>query len=664
MGKPRKKVQQPEFRSSKCLRRKKRKFCGSNRWTSNTSQTDEIGDGNESQTIVNNTIPFTFSVNTTDNYPVNIVNTAEINLNTTDTDTINMPGPSSASLATVIEGDTSTEIKTVSEKKLQTSSILLSPEEASVDADQDGFTDLSENEIMDMAIFSDMINLLCCPNCKQTGVKILHQKRYGLATKCKMYCQYCSFEKVFWSSQKVETGRAFDVNRRMVYALRSVGIGHSGAKTFLSRMNLPPPVSRTAYAKIQEQIHTAVVEVASDVMADAAQEVREVAGVTCEDADDVVDTSISCDGTWQKRGFSSLNGAVAVISIETGKVLDVEPMSRYCNACVANDKLKDIDPAKYETFQASHACRNNHKGSAPAMEKDGTIRIFKRSIDRHKLRYMNFYGDGDTKSFYAIEDIYPKYRKVKKFECIGHVQKRMGKRLRQLKKTVRGLGGAGRLTDAMIDKLQNYYGIAIRRNTGKGIKNMKKSIWGAFFHVASSKNNVWHDHCEPGPDSWCKYQVDLVNKTSTYKPGPGLKEDVIKHIKPILNDLSRDDLLEKCLHGKTQNQNESFNGTIWNRIPKTTYVGKQQFEIGVYDAVAHFNVGSKAAVLIYEKLGMRPGMHMLQGSVTKDVNRIENSKRQSTEAKKLRRRYLRASKKHSTDKNKAKEGKVYGAGAF
>ena len=113
MGKPRKIVEQPEFRSSRSVRRKKRKFSG-NRWSSNTSQTDEIGDGNDSQTIVNNTIPF--SVNTTDNYPVNypvnIVNTAEINLNTTDTDTINMPGPSSASLATVIEGDTSTEIKT------------------------------------------------------------------------------------------------------------------------------------------------------------------------------------------------------------------------------------------------------------------------------------------------------------------------------------------------------------------------------------------------------------------------------------------------------------------------------------------------------------------------------------------------------------------------
>ena len=144
---------------------------------------------------------------------------------------------------------------------------------------------------------------------------------------------------------------------------------------------------------------------------------------------------------------------------------------------------------------------------------------------------------------------------------------------------------------------------------------------GAFFHVASSKENEWHDHCETGAGSWCKYQVDLINKTSSYKPGPGLPGDVIKHIKPILTDLTKDELLEKCLHGKTQNQNESFNGTIWNRLPTSTYVGREQFEIGVYDAVAHFNVGSKAAVLVFEKLGMRPGMHMMQGCATKNVLR-------------------------------------------
>ena len=160
---------------------------------------------------------------------------------------------------------------------------------------------------------------------------------------------------------------------------------------------------------------------------------------------------------------------------------------------------------------------------------------------------------------------------------------------------MKGLSGAGRLTNGMIEKLQLYYGIAIRKNSGKDVASMKKAIWGGFFHVASSATRHWHDHCEPGPESWCKYQADIANKTNTFKPGPGLPPDVIVHVKPILIDLTKDELLKKCLHGKTQNQNESFNNTIWSRVPKSTYVGLAQLEIAVYDAVSHFNVGKMAA---------------------------------------------------------------------
>ncbi|GFU87140.1 hypothetical protein TNCV_4927881, partial [Trichonephila clavipes] len=34
--------------------------------------------------------------------------------------------------------------------------------------------------------------------------------------------------------------------------------------------------------------------------------------------------------TWQRRGYTSMNGCVAAISVDTGKVLDIEVMSFYC----------------------------------------------------------------------------------------------------------------------------------------------------------------------------------------------------------------------------------------------------------------------------------------------------------------------------------------------
>jgi hypothetical protein len=59
-----------------------------------------------------------------------------------------------------------------------------------------------------------------------------------------------------------------------------------------------------------------------------------------------------------------------------------------------------------------------------------------------------------------------------KLECIGHIQKRMGKRLRNFRIEMKGkklsdgkgVSGNGRLTDKQIDSLQFYYGKAIRDN--------------------------------------------------------------------------------------------------------------------------------------------------------------------------------------------------------
>ena len=55
----------------------------------------------------------------------------------------------------------------------------------------------------------------------------------------------------------------------------------------------------------------------------------------------IVDTEVSVDGSWQRRGFSSLNGVFTVISMEVGKILDSKPMSRSCKACSLKLELKE-----------------------------------------------------------------------------------------------------------------------------------------------------------------------------------------------------------------------------------------------------------------------------------------------------------------------------------
>ena len=104
---------------------------------------------------------------------------------------------------------------------------------------------------------------------------------------------------------------------------------------------------------------------------------------------------------------------------------------------------------------------------------------------------------------------------------------------------------------------------------------MKKAIHASLMHCASTEERPLHDHCPTGSASWCRYQQDKANQTKLYKHGPGLPLEVIAKLKPEYVRLSIDILLEKCLHGKTQNQNESINGMIWQRVPKEVYVGRE-----------------------------------------------------------------------------------------
>ena len=84
--------------------------------------------------------------------------------------------------------------------------------------------------------------------------------------------------------------RSYDINKRSVYAFRRLGKGYAGMKTFLTIMNLPPPMTKKNYSKIARTIHKAVKTVAE----------------SCMSASDttIFDTSVSNDGALQRRGLA------------------------------------------------------------------------------------------------------------------------------------------------------------------------------------------------------------------------------------------------------------------------------------------------------------------------------------------------------------------------
>ena len=131
----------------------------------------------------------------------------------------------------------------------------------------------------------------------------------------------------------------------------------------------------------------------------------------------------------------------------------------------------------------------------------------------------------------------------------------------------KGLSGQGRLTEKVMNTLQNYYGMVIRSNKNN-IYGMKKGIAAIVHHCSefldgdNNPDNVQrHKFCPRGADSWCKWQQDQSTGLSTYKSKICLPTAIRDLIMPIFSyeDLAADSLLERCLHGLTQNVNEAFN---------------------------------------------------------------------------------------------------------
>ena len=311
------------------------------------------------------------------------------------------------------------------------------------------------------------------------------------------------------------------------------------------------------------------------------------------------------------------------------KVLDVEMLSNHCQQCAVQKKKLPSD--EFKLWYATHklaACSKNHDGSAGAMEPRGMSKIFARSESMHGLKYTGYLGDGDSKSYSTVAKALPygPSQPIEKLECCGHVQKRMGKRLmdkvssckgkiyKQGGKTYTGIGGSGKgkLTKKAILKLQGHYGAAIRSNVGD-LAGMKKSIWATYEHRSGN-------HADCG--DWCPaVKCGDLEKADANSFLPC----VLQEIKPVYEELTKDSLLLKCVHGGSQNSNESLHNMIWARCPKTSFVGRLRMELGAFDAVVCYNEGESARVQIFKKLGIEPGDHCVAGLRRLDCKRIANS---------------------------------------
>ena len=197
--------------------------------------------------------------------------------------------------------------------------------------------------------------------------------------------------------------------------------------------------------------------------------------------------------------------------------------------------------------------------------------------------------------------------------------------------------------------------MALHSNTGGTVQKMADAIWASFLHVSSNEKHQYHSLCNA---SWCQYQRDQVNKTNLFKHGPGLPNDILAHVKPIYRDLIKHEELKKCLHGKTQNQNESFNSLIWERAPKSLYLSIDKIRFAVYDAVAVFNDGRQGSLNVLRNVGINPGYYTTETCCLLNMKRRMNASNELNEATRKRRQCFVLKKRRRPKRNVRKENHI------
>ena len=108
-----------------------------------------------------------------------------------------------------------------------------------------------------------------------------------------------------------------------------------------------------------------------------------------------------------------------MIDLLTGLPIDHEVLSNFCLKCVCSGKIDD--PKLVEKH--SQKCLKNFDGTAKSMEVECALRIWKRSIGKHKLRYTTMLCDGDSSAYDAIiaDKPYEPTVEIKKEDCVNHV---------------------------------------------------------------------------------------------------------------------------------------------------------------------------------------------------------------------------------------------------
>ena len=647
-------------------------------------------------------------------------------------------------LLTDDEMSTDQSIQSASQKKLLHVSLEDSDDEIVSTVSS---TDLRGYRILGMESLATAVGTMqsTCHNANLYLGQAIEQQ-YGMATVLYFGCSVCH-KKTFFPTSNVKSEQlrkiiingklrpqdCLDLNNRVVLAGLETGIGKSGVDRLADVLQLHYKGHSKMWAQKTRKMLLLAKSHARSVLSNARERVRRIIleenGIEyCQETP--VEVAVSYDGTWSKRGFTANFGLGFVISVDSGQVLDFKFLSKVCPEC---NKNCDADDEWKERHKFD--CQKNHQGTSKSMEVVAAQSIWRRSMASN-IKYKWMVCDGDSSSYNSIWNTYGSCEHCKRFmshgkkdgslnaindltdihsdenvvcnrvlklDCIGHIQKRMGRSLltwkqqhgaTPWKKTDKSLQKATKkpsqkrqqefickeckrnhtLTNEVIKKLQQYYGKALRRNCipygssvaekEKALAKMQQSVLAVLYHSLLLEDDVQrHQYCPEQTEvyNWCGYK----NETRLTEHQPHhLCPQYLPYLLPIFEKLSSRALLKRCLFGFSQNANECLNAVVWKRAPKEKNNSPSATHLAAISAVVQFNDGNVGTQRFYEALALPLTSFQHEKAKEIDKERVKRAEYKRKIKTRHRRQKIAQKKTRTEAMLEISEGPSYESGSF
>ncbi|XP_025153901.1 uncharacterized protein LOC112588386 [Harpegnathos saltator] len=108
-------------------------------------------------------------------------------------------------------------------------------------------------------------------------------------------------------------------------------------------------------------------------------------------------------------------------------------------------------------------------------------------------------------------------------------------------------------------------------------------------------------------------------------------------------------LLERCVGGFTQNNNESLNQLIWKITPKTLPAGSKIVEIAAFIAICTFNEGISTLLTFLHGIDVKLGRNSHEYARKEDTHRILTAEKRAEAGTREARIRLRQAQKDTLD---------------